>query len=309
VVVREWIKVDRSSGHAYDGRVMSGTKTGRWRRLLPVPLLLLLAAGGGWLLAPGSGAVYLQLQARSDALHRGAVLAEPILAVSFVLLGLLALVFADFPWPRRILAGLTLASLAAGLGLGAYVLHFDLTIEEAGSAGQFTSARPAKISGQQRWAGPWQESDGPGIASPPRDDGHLVELDRISLTLKDADGRRIWNRRRPGGWPASLLLGERHLLLALPSDRWEDDVLLQLVELDSGRLVSEFHVLGRRISIPLARGPRVVLATWRPSGTALYVLDLAGPRLLWRRRPAERTQWPPRRWPEELQQLLEGKPP
>lgn len=298
--------MDRWRRSAYHGDTMA-LRTGKLRGWLTALAVLLLAVAGGWLLAPGAGADYLQLQGQSDALHRGAVLAEPMLALSFVLLGLLALVFADFHWPRRILTTLTLAALAGGLGLGAYVVRFDLAIERAGTEGRFISRLPAGSPGPGTWAGPWKEDDGPGIATPPRPDGRFVELDRMSLSLKDAGGRRVWNRRRPGGWPASLLLGKEHLLLGLPSDRWEDDVVLQLIELASGRLVSEFHVLGRRIAVLAARGPRVSLATWRPSSTNFYVLDLTGPRVLWRRSNGQ-SPWPPRQWPEQLRRLVDSFP-
>jgi len=251
----------------------------------------------GWLTGPGQEKTYLQLQFASDSVHRFAVLALPVSAVVYLFFWPIGRVFVEFDWVRRVTRSIMMAALACFCATGAYILRFDSAIEQKGLAGQFIAADTdfAAPRSDYRPQGPFREDDsGPGVASGELPGGDYLTLDRRTLARRTPDDGYRWSRKRPGRWPASLVVTADTVLLAMPGADFEDDVLLCAVELASGRLRFAFHCLGNSISPVVTQGKLLAFTIRRPSLSAVYLFDWARPRLLWQRELEQPTRLAPR---------------
>ncbi|RME21141.1 MAG: hypothetical protein D6806_15210 [Deltaproteobacteria bacterium] len=247
------------------------------KNMLAIAGVCIACIAAGWLAAP-SAASYLELQQGSDQLHRDVLLAEALAALGFLVFGITAVIFSHYKAARRVFAVLCISCVAAGLGLGAYVVRHDVVLEEKGTAGQLLTKGTPPPSWKQ--PGPWRrfaEKDGPGMSGQPGSDGTHIELDRIGIVLRDANGKTIWNRRRPGGWPAAVLESDSVALVAAPSDRFEDDVVIQAIDRASGRHIYSLHVLGRRVAGVAATGRYVAVLVRRAAFATLYTFPADDP--------------------------------
>ena len=235
----------------------------------------------GWIFSP-TASTYLKLQQGSDQLHRDVLLAEALCALGFLVFGITAIIFSHYKTARWVLGAICTTCIAIGLGLGAYVVHHDMLLERKGTAGQLVKDTDIPSS----WAEPgawrtFREEGVPGISGTPAADGTRLELDRIGLVLRDTAGRAIWNRRRPGGWPAVVLESNRAVIIVAHSDRFEDDIVIQAIERRSGRLVYGLHALGRRTGGVAASGRKVAVLLKRVAVARLYVFPLDRPEDAW----------------------------
>lgn len=251
----------------------------------------------GWLLSPSCERAYLDLQAGSDAAHRMAVLWLPVSAVAFLFFWPIARVFEEFVWIRRVSLTVMTTALAFGSGLASYIVSFDRGIEQAGLRGQFEifAAGKATTGGAGGVLGPFHEGkDGPGIASDALPDGDYLTLDKRTLSRRTSSGGYRWSRKRGGLWPAWLVVTPARVLLAMPSGKYPDDMILAAVDLESGRWLFDFHCLGNRMSAPRLSGDRLAFTIARHSNSAVYLLDPAKPELAWSRFLPRITDLPPR---------------
>ncbi len=234
-------------------------------------------------MAPGTDLPYLDLQARSDSIHRFSVLFLPMCLVAIALLWPIGRVFADFRFihlPIRVL--LSVLWLSASMWTG-YLLRFDQCIEQKGLAGQFIPPRPAVSLATAKGSGrgPYHEEGGPGIATPNLPNGDHLTLDRRTLALRNATGGYRWNRLRDYGWPAAMMLTAETVLLTGPGLKFEDDVVLSVVELQSGRRWYEYHTLGNGITPVSIDGDFLAFATNRPARSSVVLLDWVHARSVW----------------------------
>ena len=239
-----------------------------------------LGGGAGFLAAPGTGRSYLELQQQSDAAHRFFLVAEPVSALVFLLSAMLAYIFTEFTWPRRIFLALWLGALCFGSALLVYIARFESSIEQKGREGQWkVFDLPQEVRFDESMT--LEEQNGPGLALVAMG-GELV-LDRRSIFLRADDGTVRWHRKRPGSWPATVLQAGEHFFLALPSDLYPDDLQLFMFETRSGRLLWEFHLLGRKARVLAACSGRLILVASRPGLDAFYEIDVTLARINERR--------------------------
>lgn len=265
--------------------------------------LLLAGAGHGVLWLFGHDG-YLALQALSDAVHRLVVLGLPAAA------GLLVLcwMFAELGRLRRWLSwlgrGLAAAGLALLAGLPAFVFAFDLRLEARGLRGQLVHhAAGPRPAATQPLRGPWRERSAaasnlllPGVA-----DGDALTLDRRTLARKRPDGSFAWHIERPGPPPAALRLAAGRVYYSGPGPRYEDDVVLAVIELASGRRLWSYHCLGNGISPPAFAGRQLALVSWRPASAAVHLIERDGPAVRWGLRLDDPVRLGPRFGPAGLE--------
>ncbi|MBW2704010.1 MAG: hypothetical protein JRF33_24580 [Deltaproteobacteria bacterium] len=235
----------------------------------------LLATGGlWWLRSLGESGRYLSMQAASDFVHRFTLIAAPVALIGLVLAwtlseiggmgGKLATCF-------HIAVALLLATL---LGTTSHLLIFDLSLEQAGRAGQWLQP-PKEAWDLDPEQGQWNETSAglPNLQTEALLQGAVLTLDRRSLALKLPSGGFRWSRPRPGPPPAHLLLSAGQIIYAGPGGAFEDDVVVLAVDLASGRRLWEFHVLGRSVKHLGIEASRPLVEIWRPASTLRYLLD------------------------------------
>ncbi len=265
-------------------------------------LLLAGAAHAGLWLFDHDG--YLALQALSDPVHRLVLLGLPAAT------GLLVLcwMFAELGRLRRWLSwlgrGLAAVSLALLAGLPAFVVGFDLRLESRGLQGQLVhhaSGRQPRAPRSPR--GPWREASAaaPNLLVPGLADGDALTLDRRTLARKRPDGSFAWHIERPGPPPAALRLAGGRIHYSGPGPRYEDDVVLAVIELASGRRLWSYHCLGNGISPPAFAGRQLALVSWRPANAAVHLIERDGPAVRWALRLDDPVRLEPRFGPAGLE--------
>jgi hypothetical protein len=238
-------------------------------------------------LSLSSAGTYLPMQALSDPLHRLVLIGLPVAA------GLLALVWTLSElgrlgaWFRIAGRGLTAFSLAFATCAPVAVLLFDLRLEAQGLEGELMAGagvlEPSSIRGLQ---GSFCEKSAlePNLVIEGLASGDMLTLDRRTLARKRSDGSFAWHLPRPGPPPACLVLDRGLAFYTGPGPQFEDDVVAAGVQLETGMLSWTLHGLGNAASPMAVEGNRAAFASWRPSTSAVRLIDLRGSRQEWARR-------------------------
>lgn len=248
---------------------------------------VLLGCAAGWFFKPGATSAYLELQAISDTVHRFTLLALPLAIVFAIISGILAHRLRNRF--RNILVGISAVSLGLGSGILTYTLLLDTRLEERGLVGQFESPDASELpieTVRVKVLGPFsEEPEGPQAAKPHAvhqalPNGDVVTLDRQGLARTTANGNVRWNLPRPSQRPSSLLIIGDSLFWLCGGD-YEDDTLLLVIALNSGRVRWSYHCLGNRAFPPAVEGFDLAFATWRPATSSVVLMWWIEPRLTW----------------------------
>lgn len=254
-----------------------------------------MSAGAGLLLAGiayavlslSSAGTYLPMQALSDPFHRLVLIGLPVAAGVLVLVWTLSELGHLGAWFRFIGRGLTALSLAFCTCAPVAVLLFDLRLEAQGLAGVLTAG--AGVPGSTRSMGLQgtfceRSAQEPNLLIEGLASGEVFTLDRRTLARKRADGSFAWHLPRPGPPPACLMLDRGLAFYTGPGLQFEDDVVAAGVQLETGTLLWTLHGLGNAASPMSVEGDQAAFASWRPSTSAVRLIDLRGPRQQWARR-------------------------
>jgi hypothetical protein len=260
------------------------SKIRSWLYPLVVLGCMVVFAIVAYLVGPGSSAAYLDLQAKSDGVHRYAVLCLPICLVVVFIFWPISRVFTEFAWVKLITRGLVgLAWLWAASTAG-YVVSFDSAIENNGLRGQFIRGADIKpkLSDDSHRLGPFKEgADGPGIATSELPSGEYLTLDRNSLALRTLGNGYRWNRARSGRWPASIDVAHETVFVTGPGPVFEDDIVLTAVELRSGRKYFDFHCLGNAVTNLVIEGASLAFCTRRHSVSSVNLINWVESETVW----------------------------
>lgn len=273
-----------------------------WAACALVGVLLAGAAHAGLALFGCDG--YLALQALSDPVHRLVVLGLPAAAGLLVLCWMFAELGRLRRWLRWLGRGLAGAGLALLAGLPIFVIGFDLRLEARGLRGQLVhhaAGRQARAPSTPH--GPWREASAaaPNLLVPGLADGDALTLDRRTLARKRPDGSFAWHIDRPGPPPAALRLADGRVYYSGPGPRYEDDVVLAVIELASGRRLWSYHCLGNGIAPPALAGRRLALVSWRPASAAVRLIERDGSAVRWALRLHDPVRLMPRFGPAGLE--------
>jgi hypothetical protein len=231
----------------------------------------------GWIFSPLADGTYLALQARSDPVHRLAVLVLPSSIAILLLAGLLMILLRKRPWIQRTGFILGSVSLCVLVGIITCVARFDSRIEAAGDAGQFEMGPVPQGTAAEPPLGPFIEEEDDGIASSPLQNGDAITLDHRTVARKTSSGQFRWNQPRPVRKPSTFWIASDTLLVAGPGPSYEDDVMVAAFDLQTGQRRWSFHCLGDKILSLDVKEKDLWIATERPGVVMAHLLRWTTP--------------------------------